>query len=190
MSIENQEAFMTSLKWNMSDLIERTKIQSYVDNAEPSEAEVVGLIVSKYFKWNGTEIMEVMLSSLEDANFHELRERLLKTYKEWEAEPSENDFNNAENAKNNLVGQGGALEGQPNTANAMLEGDKKEDKKPVSVSINDHSFEIVLRILGNELVATRIASSNFSGKLIAGGVLLLFFTFMILEVFGLNEMLK
>ena len=78
MSIENQEAFMTSLKWNMSDLIERTKIQSYVDNAEPSEAEVVGLIVSKYFKWNGTEIMEVMLSSLEDANFHELRERLIK----------------------------------------------------------------------------------------------------------------
>ncbi len=90
MSIENQEAFMTSLKWNMSDLIERTKIQSYVDNAEPSEAEVVGLIVSKYFKWNGTEIMEAMLSSLEDANFHELRERLLKTYKEWEAEPSVN----------------------------------------------------------------------------------------------------
>ena len=68
--------------------------------------------------------------------------------------------------------------------------DKKKDKKPVSVSINDHSFEIVLRILGNELVATRIASSNFSGKLIAGGVLLLFFTFMILEVFGLNEVLK
>lgn len=37
------------------------------------------------------------------------------------------NFNNAENAKNNLVGQGGALEGQPNTANAMLEGDKKEE---------------------------------------------------------------
>ena len=94
MSIENQEAFMTSLKWNMSDLIKRTQINSYVDSAEPSEAEVVGLIVSKYFRWNGIEIMEAMLSSLEDANFHELRERLLKTYKEWEAEPSENDFNN------------------------------------------------------------------------------------------------
>ncbi len=79
---------------NMYELIKHTRNWSYVHNAEPSEAEVVGLIVSKYFKWNGTEIMEAMLSSLEDANFHELRERLLKTYKEWEAEPSENDFNN------------------------------------------------------------------------------------------------
>ena len=96
MSIENitQEEVMQIIKWNMSDLIQHTKIASYVDSAEPSEAEVVGLIVSKYFRWNGTEIMEVMLSSLEDANFHELKERLLKTYKEWEAEPSENDFNN------------------------------------------------------------------------------------------------
>lgn len=79
---------------NMYELIKHTRNWSYVYNAEPSEAEVVGLIVSKYFRWNGAEIMEVMLSSLEDANFHELRERLLKTYKEWEAEPSENDFNN------------------------------------------------------------------------------------------------
>ena len=66
----------------------------------------------------------------------------------------------------------------------------EDKKKPVSINVNDHSFEIVLRILGNELIATRISSSNFSGKLIAGGILLLFFTFMILEVFGLNEMLK
>ena len=79
---------------NMYELIKHTRNWSYVYNAEPSEAEVVGLIVSKYFRWNGAEIMEAMLSSLEDANFHELRERLLKTYKEWEAEPSENDFNN------------------------------------------------------------------------------------------------
>jgi hypothetical protein len=66
----------------------------------------------------------------------------------------------------------------------------EDKKKSISVNVNDHSFEIVLRILGNEFIATRIASSNFSGKLIAGGVLLLFFTFMILEVFGLNEVLK
>ena len=72
----------------------------------------------------------------------------------------------------------------------MTEDKKKKEEKPVSVSINDHSFEIALRVLGNEFIATRIASSNFSGKLIAGGVLLLFFTFMILEVFGLNEVLK
>ena len=38
-------------------------------------------------------------------------------------------------------------------------------------------------------VAIKIGSTNFSGKLIAGGVLLLFFTLILLEGFGLNELL-
>ena len=68
------------------------------------------------------------------------------------------------------------------------------DKKPLSdwgnVKVNDNSFELSLRILGNEFVAIKIGSTNFSGKLIAGGILLLFFTLILLEGFGLNEMLK
>tara|TARA_B100000902_G_C27006607_1_gene762550 strand:- start:9 stop:227 length:219 start_codon:yes stop_codon:yes gene_type:complete len=68
------------------------------------------------------------------------------------------------------------------------------DKKPLSdwanVKVSDNSFELSLRILGNEFVAIKIGSTNFSGKLIAGGILLLFFTLILLEGFGLNEMLK
>ena len=64
-----------------------------------------------------------------------------------------------------------------------------DTEKPVAVSITENSFELILRILGNEFIAIKIGSTNFSGKLIAGGILLLFFTFMILEVFGLNEAL-
>ena len=64
------------------------------------------------------------------------------------------------------------------------------DKKPLDVKIGENSFELILRILGNEFVAIRLGSTNFSGKLIFGGVLLLFFTFMMLEVFGLNEILQ
>jgi hypothetical protein len=64
-----------------------------------------------------------------------------------------------------------------------------QSKKPVSISVGENSFELVLRILGNEFVAIKIGSTNFSGKLIAGGVLLLFFTFMLMEVFGLSRML-
>ena len=37
------------------------------------------------------------------------------------------NFNKTEDTKSNLTGQGGVLEGQNNTANAMLEGDKKEE---------------------------------------------------------------
>ena len=62
-----------------------------------------------------------------------------------------------------------------------------DKKKPIDLKIGENSFELILRILGNEFVAIRIGSTNFSGKLIAGGVLLLFLTFMLLEVFGLNE---
>ena len=59
----------------------------------------------------------------------------------------------------------------------------------VSANISDNSFELILRILGNEFVAIKIGSTNFSGKLIAGGVLLLFFTFIIMEIFGINQMI-
>ena len=65
----------------------------------------------------------------------------------------------------------------------------EDKKKIVNVDIGQNSFELILRILGNEFIAIKIGSTNFSGKLIAGGILLLFFTFMILEVFGLNEAL-
>ena len=68
--------------------------------------------------------------------------------------------------------------------------EKKLNEKSYDLKIGENSFELILRILGNEFVAIKIGSTNFSGKLIAGGILLLFFTFMILEVFGLSEYLK
>jgi hypothetical protein len=64
-----------------------------------------------------------------------------------------------------------------------------EKEKPVAMKITENSFELILRILGNEFIAIRIGSTNFSGKLIAGSILLLFFTFMLLEVFGLSRVL-
>ena len=64
-----------------------------------------------------------------------------------------------------------------------------DTEKPVAVSITENSFELILRILGNEFIAIRIGSTNFSSKVIAGSILLLFFTFMLLEVFGLSRIL-
>ena len=63
------------------------------------------------------------------------------------------------------------------------------NEKPLKLKIDENSFELSLRILGIEFVAIKIGSTNFSGKLIAGGVLLLFFTLILLEGFGLNEIL-
>lgn len=67
--------------------------------------------------------------------------------------------------------------------------EKKIYEKPWNMKIDENSFELSLRILSNEFVAIKIGSTNFSGKLIAGGILLLFFTLILLEGFGLNELL-
>ena len=66
----------------------------------------------------------------------------------------------------------------------------EEKKKLINLDLSNNSFELSLRILGNEFVAIKIGSTNFSSKLIAGGILLLFFTLVLLEGFGLNEVLK
>ena len=61
--------------------------------------------------------------------------------------------------------------------------------KPIEAKVGDNSFELILLILGNEFVAIKIGSSNFSGKLIFGGVLLLFFTLVLMEMFGINALI-
>jgi len=67
--------------------------------------------------------------------------------------------------------------------------DKPEKKTGVVVKKEQNEFELGLRFLGNELIAIKLSATNFSGKLIVWSILLLLFSFMILEVFGLNAML-
>tara|TARA_Y100000401_G_C8197995_1_gene162129 strand:- start:133 stop:357 length:225 start_codon:yes stop_codon:yes gene_type:complete len=67
--------------------------------------------------------------------------------------------------------------------------DKPEKKNGVVIKREQNEFELALRFLGNELIAIKLSATNFSGKLIVWSILLLLFSFMILEVFGLNAML-
>ena len=64
----------------------------------------------------------------------------------------------------------------------------EEKNNGIVVKDEHNEFELALRFLGNELIAIKLAATNFSGKLIVWSILLLFLTFMILEVFGLAEM--
>ena len=64
-----------------------------------------------------------------------------------------------------------------------------EKKNGISVKNEHNEFELALRFLGNELIAIKLAATNFSGKLIVWSILLLIFSFLILEVCGLSEML-
>ena len=64
----------------------------------------------------------------------------------------------------------------------------EEKKNGVQIKNEHNVFELALRFLGNELIAIKLAATNFSGKLIVWSILLLFVSFMIMEVFGLAEM--
>ena len=64
------------------------------------------------------------------------------------------------------------------------------EKKNGIVVKNEHNeFELALRFLGNELIAIKMAATNFSGKLIVWSILLLLFSFMLIEVFEVNTWL-
>ena len=56
------------------------------------------------------------------------------------------------------------------------------------LKVFQNEFELALRFLGNELIAIKMAATNFSGKLIVWSILLLIMSFFILEVFGVAEM--
>ena len=66
-----------------------------------------------------------------------------------------------------------------------------EEKKEKAIEVkNTHNeFELAVRMLSNEIIAFKLSANNFSGKMIVWSILLMFFTFMILEVFGVSAML-
>ncbi len=66
----------------------------------------------------------------------------------------------------------------------------QESQKIIETKTSENEFEVILRILGNELIAIRLSSSNFKGKMIFWGILLLFFTFMMIEIFNVQSWSK
>ena len=79
----------------MPYVIQLVKEKAFTNPDQITDADALGIIVAKYLKWNGADIMETMHSALEDANYHTLNEKLLETYKDWENEdPGELDWNN------------------------------------------------------------------------------------------------
>ena len=65
----------------------------------------------------------------------------------------------------------------------------EDDKKSIEIKSEHNEFELMLRFFGNEIIAIKLAASNFSGKMIVWSIILLMFTFMIMEVFGVSAWL-
>ena len=69
----------------------------------------------------------------------------------------------------------------------MIYGKRK--KNGVVVKDDHNEFELMLRFFGNEILAIKLAASNFNGKLIMWAMVTMFFTFMLMEVFGFSAWL-
>ena len=65
----------------------------------------------------------------------------------------------------------------------------EEKKNGVVVKDENNEFELALRFLGNELIAIKMAVHNFSGKLVVYSILLLLFSFMLIEVFEVDNLI-
>jgi|TARA_R100000030_G_scaffold47526_1_gene35915 hypothetical protein len=65
----------------------------------------------------------------------------------------------------------------------------EEKKNGVKIHNDENEFELMLRFFGNEILAIKLAASNFNGKLIMWAMVIMFFTFMVMEVFGFSAWL-
>ena len=57
-------------------LLEIIKEDAFVKGYEPSDVEVMSILVSSYFEWDGAKIADSMILALDDANFHTLAEKI------------------------------------------------------------------------------------------------------------------
>ena len=58
------------VKKAVGTVLEQIKKESFVDGYKASDEEAMGLLVSKYFEWDGLSILRASHDALEDANFH------------------------------------------------------------------------------------------------------------------------
>lgn len=50
--------------------LERIKRESFVKGYKATDAEALGMLVSKFFEWDGLAVLRTAQYALEDANFH------------------------------------------------------------------------------------------------------------------------
>jgi hypothetical protein len=64
----------------LKELIEAQRKITYTIEAQPniSDAEVLGILVSKYLRWDCSQILETISSALEDSNAHTLNAQIRK----------------------------------------------------------------------------------------------------------------
>ena len=68
----------------LPELIEQTKRECFDSKYwnQITDQEVLGVILARFFKWDGQACFETLTYALEDSNFHSENRALQKTWKE------------------------------------------------------------------------------------------------------------
>ena len=54
----------------MRELVDKVKSESFLSDYKVTDAEALGILISRFFEWDGTRIMQAAAYALEDANYH------------------------------------------------------------------------------------------------------------------------
>ena len=74
--MKNEPTIDKSLK----NLIEEKKIEFFNEPQKATDEEVLGILISQYFKWDGNKIFKTTYSAFEDSNFHQFNENFEKIW--------------------------------------------------------------------------------------------------------------
>jgi hypothetical protein len=66
-------------------ILDKIKKDSFVEEYTASDEEAMGLLISRFFAWDGLAILKTTYSALEDANFHTENETIGKLIEEVES---------------------------------------------------------------------------------------------------------
>lgn len=72
----NVNALHRMEKSDLETLIAKEKENIWNDPASADDHETLGILVSKFSKWEGETIVKTFLAALEDSNFHSLAEKI------------------------------------------------------------------------------------------------------------------
>jgi hypothetical protein len=63
-------------------MVEKAKRQMFRPEvwATVPDADVVGMMVARYFEWDGYKVMQTTYAALEDANFHRENEKIVEMF--------------------------------------------------------------------------------------------------------------
>ena len=51
-------------------ILDQLKKETFNPDYQAKDAEALGILVSKFFEWDGSEVLAVAFSGLEDSNYH------------------------------------------------------------------------------------------------------------------------